>query len=82
MDKISDKDLMAECLKRFVVIEMITKEEMEYTQEFKLSSDEWNEMKEKINTEFYELIGDDVDEYVHEILRNCRIRTKSLNKDV
>ena len=74
ISRLTDEELRTECLKRFVVIEMISKEELEYTQEFKLSMEEWTELKNKLNVEFYELIGDDLDEYVHVIIRDIRIK--------
>jgi hypothetical protein len=74
ISRLTDEELRTECLKRFVVIEMISKEEMEFTQEFKLSVEEWTELKNKLNVDFYELIGDDMDDYVHGIIRDIRVR--------
>ena len=67
-----------ECYKRFSVIEMISRQEMEEAMEVIFTNGEWEEIKREINMSFYELIGDDVDEFSFTILREIRNRSDQI----
>jgi hypothetical protein len=76
MDHISDAELRKESLKRFAVIVMISRQEMEEAMGVFMTNAEWEDVKCQLNTAFYELICDDVEEFSYTLLREIRIRSQ------
>lgn len=82
MDHIPDHLLIDECKNRYIVLELITRYEFEECIQTILTNEEWKEIKENVNNDFYELIGDMFDDYVHALLRDIRVRNHNKNKNL
>lgn len=79
MDHLPDHLLIDECKRRFIVLEIIPREELEECMETLLIRDEWKEIKDIINKDFYELIADTFDDYAQSLLRDIRVRDRQKN---